>query len=145
MARRTRPSWARSTATRPGPPARRWRSPPRFRCGRAARPRASASSSIPRTSAAPGRSTMSMSTPTDARKLDDSAGDVRAAAASERLLEDSWETRSRRVSGRELIAEGLAGLLFLACAVPLAVTAVGGHGVDPRLAALLVVLYALVS
>jgi two-component system, cell cycle response regulator len=88
---------------------------------------------------------MSMSTPTDARKLDDSAGDVRAAAASERLLEDSWETRSRRVSGRELIAEGLAGLLFLACAVPLAVTAVGGHGVDPRLAALLVVLYALVS
>jgi diguanylate cyclase (GGDEF)-like protein len=86
-----------------------------------------------------------MSTPTAARKLDESAEGVRAAEASERLLEDSWGTRSRRASGRELIAEGLAGLLFLACAVTLAVTAVGGHGVDARLAALLVVLYALVS
>jgi diguanylate cyclase (GGDEF)-like protein len=88
---------------------------------------------------------MSMSTPTGAKRLDDSAEDVRAAAASERLLEDSWGTRSRRVSGRELIAESLAGLLFLACAVPMALAAVGGQAVDPRVVCLLVVLYALVS
>ena len=86
-----------------------------------------------------------MSTPTAARRLDSGAEDVRATAASERLLEDSWEARSRSVSRRELVAEGAAGLLFLACAVPLAVTAVGGHSADPWLAGLLVALYALVS
>ncbi len=87
----------------------------------------------------------SISTPTAARRLDSGADDVRATAASERLLEDSWEARSRRVSRRELVAEGAAGLLFLAVAVPLAVTAVGGHPAEPWLAALLVALYALVS
>jgi diguanylate cyclase (GGDEF)-like protein len=86
-----------------------------------------------------------MSTPTAARTLDSGADDVRATAASERLLEDSWEGRSRSVSRRELVAEGAAALLFLACAVPLAVTAAGGHSAKPWLALLLVALYALVS
>ena len=88
---------------------------------------------------------MSMSTPTAGKKLTPDVDDVRAAAPSERLLEDSWSARSRRPPRRELIAEGMAALLFLACAVPLAVTATGGHSSSPWLAALLVVLYAIVS
>ncbi len=86
----------------------------------------------------------SMSTPTAARRLE-SAEDLRATAASERLLEDSWDARSRRVSRRELVAEAVAGLVFLAVAVPLAVTAAAGHSVDPWVAGLLVALYAIVS
>jgi diguanylate cyclase (GGDEF)-like protein len=85
-----------------------------------------------------------MSTPTAGKKLtpDD---DVRAGAPDERLLEDSWKARSRRPPRRELVAEGVAALLFLAVAVPLAATATGGHTSDPWIVALLVGLYALVS
>ena len=86
-----------------------------------------------------------MSTRTAGKTLTPDVDDVRAAAPSERLLEDSWSARSRRPPRRELIAEGVAALLFLACAVPLAVTATGGHSSSPWLAALLVVLYAIVS
>jgi hypothetical protein len=56
----------------------------------------------------------------DSRALED----VRASDPVERLLEDSWEARSRAASRRELIVEGGAGALFLAVAVPLAVPAV---------------------
>src|SRR5215208_913126 len=86
-----------------------------------------------------------MSTPTAGKKQTPDVDDVRAAAASERLLEDSWGARSRRPPRRELIAEGAAALLFLGCALPLAVTATGGHSSSLWLAALLVGLYALVS
>jgi len=71
--------------------------------------------------------------------------DVRSTDPVERLLEDSWETRSRRVSRRELLVETAAALLFLACAVPLALAAMGSHHVDLGLAAVLVGLYALTS
>ncbi len=71
--------------------------------------------------------------------------DARATAPAERLLEDSWEQRSRRTSKRELRAETAAGALFLLCAGALAVTSTDWQRFDPALAALLVVLYGLVS
>ena len=71
--------------------------------------------------------------------------DVRSADASERLLEDSWAARSRRVSKRELIAEAIAALLFLLAAGLLAVLGGDGQTIDPWVAGLLVALYAVVS
>ncbi|MGA2013050.1 MAG: diguanylate cyclase [Solirubrobacteraceae bacterium] len=71
--------------------------------------------------------------------------DVRAADPVERLLEDSWESRSRRPGRREIVVEAVATVLFLAAAVPLAAgPAAGGHvRLGPAL--LLMALYALVS
>ena len=70
--------------------------------------------------------------------------DVRSKTIEDRLLEDSWESRSRHVTRRELVVEGAAGLLFLCSAATL--VAVGGvAGFDPVLGAMLVVLYALIS
>jgi diguanylate cyclase (GGDEF)-like protein len=69
--------------------------------------------------------------------------DMRPTDPVERLLEDSWKTRSRRLSRRELLAEAIAAALFLGCAVPLAVAALASHPLDPSLAAVLVGLYAL--
>src|SRR5512133_106846 len=86
-----------------------------------------------------------MSTPTGDRQFDRPEASVRSTDASERLLEDSWETRSRCVSRRELRTESVAALLFLACAIPLAIAGTGSESVDVWLAALLVVLYAIVS
>ena len=71
--------------------------------------------------------------------------DVRASDPVERLLEDSWEARSRAASRRELIVEAGAAALFLAVAVPLALPAVARGQLQPGLALLLVGLYALVS
>jgi diguanylate cyclase (GGDEF)-like protein len=71
--------------------------------------------------------------------------DARSADPVQRLLEDSWHERSRRVSLREIGGESLAAILFLACAIPLARSAVGAHHVDVVLACVLVVLYALAS
>jgi diguanylate cyclase (GGDEF)-like protein len=71
--------------------------------------------------------------------------DVRASAPTERLLEDSWEARSRSTNRRELVTEITAGALFLLCAGALALTSAPREAFDPGLAALLVVLYALVS
>ncbi len=51
--------------------------------------------------------------------------DVRSSDPVQRLLEDSWNSRSRRFSRRELAAEAMAAVLFLGCAVPLALTALG--------------------
>ena len=78
--------------------------------------------------------------------MDDSPlEDVRARDPVERLLEDSWEARSRAASRRELIVEAGAAALFLAVAVPLAVPAVAGGQLRPGLALFLVGLYAVVS
>ncbi|HEY1834818.1 MAG TPA: HD domain-containing phosphohydrolase [Solirubrobacteraceae bacterium] len=64
----------------------------------------------------------------------------------ERLLEDSWKSRSRAtLSRRELLVESVAGLLFCACAIPLGVYAFAAHHLDVGLAASLVVLYAVAS
>ena len=71
--------------------------------------------------------------------------DARATAPAERLLEDSWEQRSRRTSKRELRAETAAGALFLLCASALAATSTDWQEFDPALAVLLVLLYGLVS
>jgi diguanylate cyclase (GGDEF)-like protein len=71
--------------------------------------------------------------------------DARSSDPVERLLEDSWQTRSRRMGGWELIVETAAALLFLGCAVPLALAGFASHNVDPLLAAVLVGMYALGS
>jgi diguanylate cyclase (GGDEF)-like protein len=71
--------------------------------------------------------------------------DVRSTDPVERLLEDSWKRRSRRLNRRELVAETIAAALFLGCAVPLALTALASHSVDWQLAGVLVALYALAS
>ncbi len=63
----------------------------------------------------------------------------------ERLLEDSWHTRSRRMNSRELLFEGGAALLFAGVAIPMAVPGLSSTQLDVPLAALLVVLYALAS
>ena len=71
--------------------------------------------------------------------------DVRASGPVERLLEESWSAREDGAGKRELIVEGLAGLLFLACAIPLAASALAHRDTDPLLAGALVVLYAISS
>jgi len=76
---------------------------------------------------------------------DTAMDDARATGPVERLLEDSWATRSRDVGMRELVVEAVAALLFLAAAVPLAVSALAAHSFDPGLAVMLVGLYAVVS
>jgi diguanylate cyclase (GGDEF)-like protein len=71
--------------------------------------------------------------------------DVRASAPVERLLEDSWESRTQRASRRELAVESIAAALFLSLAAPLAMPALAAHRVDAPLAILLIGLYALVA
>jgi diguanylate cyclase (GGDEF)-like protein len=71
--------------------------------------------------------------------------DLRASDPVERLLEDSWDTRSEHASRRELITEGTASVVFLAVAVPFGASALAGA--NPRLGALvlLIALYAVVA
>jgi diguanylate cyclase (GGDEF)-like protein len=71
--------------------------------------------------------------------------DGRSHDPVERLLEESWKTRTRSVGKRELTVESLAAVLFLACAIPLAVPALSSQPIDPLLAAALVGMYALTS
>jgi diguanylate cyclase (GGDEF)-like protein len=71
--------------------------------------------------------------------------DARASAPVERLLEDSWESRSQQAGRRELAVESMAAALFLGVATPLAVPALAAHRVDSGLALLLIALYAVVA
>ncbi|MGZ8635035.1 MAG: HD domain-containing phosphohydrolase, partial [Solirubrobacteraceae bacterium] len=71
--------------------------------------------------------------------------DIRSDDAAERLLEDSWETRSRGVDRRELVTELIAGALFVLGGVALLLTPGAAAGYDAAPAVALVVLYALVS
>jgi diguanylate cyclase (GGDEF)-like protein len=71
--------------------------------------------------------------------------DVRSSDPVERLLEESWTTRSRRVGSRELRVESLAAVAFLCCAIPLALPALLSAHFDPLVAAVLVGMYALAS
>jgi diguanylate cyclase (GGDEF)-like protein len=71
--------------------------------------------------------------------------DVRSSDPVERLLEESWQTRSRRMGRRELLVESGATLLFLCCAIPLALPAFSSPALDPLLAVVLVGMYALAS
>src|SRR6266540_2737462 len=66
-------------------------------------------------------------------------------AAAERLLEESWETRSRGVSSRELLTELAAGGLFLLAAGSLLLVHGATSAFDPKVAAVLLGLYVLVS
>src|SRR5438874_1858518 len=102
---------------------RRSRLERRCRCGSRAARSPSAFSSFRRTTAEAGQSMTCTSTPTAGKPtvIDDSQlEDVLAADPVERLMEDSWESRSRRASGRELAVETAAAALFMAVAVPLA-------------------------
>jgi diguanylate cyclase (GGDEF)-like protein len=69
--------------------------------------------------------------------------DLRSDRPLERLLEDSWKTRARRIGRRELIVESLSSSLFLALAIPLALVTFPPAGFDPLLAVALMGLYAL--
>ena len=71
--------------------------------------------------------------------------DVRSDDPVERLMEDSWTSRSRRPSRREVLVESTAGLLFFCCAIPLALLAPRQRAMEPLLAATLVGIYALAS
>ena len=50
---------------------------------------------------------------------DSQLDDARASDPVERLLEESWESRTQRANRRELVVEGSAAVLFLAVAGPL--------------------------
>jgi diguanylate cyclase (GGDEF)-like protein len=71
--------------------------------------------------------------------------DVRSTGAVERLLEDSWASRLRRVGRGEQLVEAASSLLFLAIAVPLALAALATHQIDWQLAVALVLMHALCS
>src|SRR5512144_2513612 len=71
---------------------------------------------------------------------------MRSEAAADRLLEDSWKARSRRLPRRELISEVTAAVLFLATACGLLLMHPGGaHSFDPTVAVALVCVYALLA
>jgi diguanylate cyclase (GGDEF)-like protein len=71
--------------------------------------------------------------------------DIRSDHAAERLLEESWEARSRGVDRRELLTEVVAGALFAFAALALLVVPGALSGFDATTAVVLVVLYTLVS
>ncbi len=71
--------------------------------------------------------------------------DVRSSDPVERLMEESWTSRSRRPSRREVVVESIAALLFFCCAIPLALLAPHQRPMEPLLAVTLVGIYALAS
>ncbi len=76
---------------------------------------------------------------------DPALDDARSSRPEERLLEESWAKRSRSTDRRELLVETSASVLFLALALPLALSALANHHMQWGLALALVVLYALSS
>src|SRR3954453_18263448 len=73
------------------------------------------------------------------------ADDMRSDAAADRLLEDSWEARGRRLPRRELLTEIVFTMAFLALAGGLLWLPGATGGVDPAMAVVLVGLYALLT
>ena len=71
--------------------------------------------------------------------------DARASDPVDRLLEDSWETRSRRASARELVSEAVAAGLFLGVAGWLAEPVLARNGLNLPFALMLVALYAVLA
>jgi diguanylate cyclase (GGDEF)-like protein len=71
--------------------------------------------------------------------------DMHSEAPAERLLEESWEARTRRLPRRELVTELVAAGLFLLAAGALVLAPKAAAGFDPIVAVLLVALYAIVS
>jgi diguanylate cyclase (GGDEF)-like protein len=73
------------------------------------------------------------------------ADDMRSDAAADRLLEDSWESRARRLPRRELVTEIVFAAAFLAVSGGLLWLPAGTAGFDPAMATVLVGLYALLT
>jgi diguanylate cyclase (GGDEF)-like protein len=70
---------------------------------------------------------------------------MRSEAGAERLLEDSWHTRSRRLPRRELVSELVATGLFVTALAALAKFPGATTGLRPGLAVLLVAMYVVLA
>jgi diguanylate cyclase (GGDEF)-like protein len=70
---------------------------------------------------------------------------MRSEAARDRLLEDSWQARTRRLPRRELVSELVAAGLFVTVAVGLLLAPGATRDFDPAVAAALVGLYVLLA
>jgi diguanylate cyclase (GGDEF)-like protein len=71
--------------------------------------------------------------------------DIRSGTAADRLLEDSWDGRTRRLPRRELVTEIVFALLFLAAAGCLLLVPGAASGFDPAVAGVLVALYVILA
>ncbi len=70
---------------------------------------------------------------------------MRSEAAAERLLEDSWHTRSRRLPRRELVSELVAAALFVGVVAALALVPEATQGFRSGLAAVLIAMYVVLA
>src|SRR6185436_10738665 len=73
------------------------------------------------------------------------ADDMRSEAVADRLLEDSWQSRSRRLPPRELVSELAAAVSFLLVAGVLLLLPGATAGFDPAAAALLLAVYVVLA
>src|SRR3954452_5861635 len=71
--------------------------------------------------------------------------DMRSETAADRLLEESWDGRTRRLPRRELVTEIVFAVLFVVSACALLLLPGATAGFDPALAALLICLYAILA
>jgi diguanylate cyclase (GGDEF)-like protein/putative nucleotidyltransferase with HDIG domain len=71
--------------------------------------------------------------------------DIRSETAADRLLEESWDGRTRRLPRRELITEIVFALAFAACAGALLLLPGATTGFDPTTAVVLIGLYAVLA
>jgi diguanylate cyclase (GGDEF)-like protein len=71
--------------------------------------------------------------------------DIRSETAAERLLEDSWDGRTRRLPRREFVTEIVFALLFVAVAGGLLLSPGATSGFDPAVAGVLVGLYVILA
>src|SRR5947209_18920796 len=76
---------------------------------------------------------------------DNAPDEARASDPVDRLLEDSWETRSRHANAREVVSEAVAAALFLAVAAGFAAPALAHPRFEVGFALLLTALYAVVA
>src|SRR3954466_5387386 len=70
---------------------------------------------------------------------------MRSGAATDRLLEDSWEARTRRLPRREILTEMAAAVLFLVTAGGLLLLPGATSGFDIGVTAVLVVVYVVLA
>jgi hypothetical protein len=70
---------------------------------------------------------------------------MRSEAAADRLLEESWTARTRRLPRRELVSELCAAVLFLAVAGGMLLLPGATSGFDPATAAVLVAVYVVLA
>ena len=70
---------------------------------------------------------------------------MRSEAAADRLLEDSWQSRPRRLPRRELLSEVAAAVLFLVTAGGLLLLPGATSGFDPGVAVVLVAVYVVLA